>query len=510
MSKKQKTTKLAWFAGATALAAFTPHAHAEFSSDALINKLEQKGILSADEARDLRAEDAASATNFINQLPASKWKLADSIKSIGLYGDLRLRYEYRGVDNAAGTSPNTYYRERMRYALRVGLRGDLYDDFSYGIRLETSNNPRSPWDTFGNNSTAGAVTPSDKNTSGIYLGQAFLNWHPEAWYEMTVGRMAMPLYTTPMVWDSDINPEGAFEKFKYTVGDVDLFADFGQFVYQDPGNANRYVSGDTFLLTWQAGANVHFGKDTSFKIAPIVYTYAGNGSASSGLGQNFVGQGSPTGTNPGVPGGVAYGALTAAQAQQAYNQEGINDLLVLEIPAEFNFKIKNTPLGDLQARFFGDFAWNFQGDDRATAAYYANPAAFPGMSGPASGKNFAYQAGFGIGSDGPVYGPTQGLVYGTTVKKNAWEARVYWQHIEQYALDVNLIDSDFFEGRGNLQGIYSAFSYGFTDAIIGTVRYGYADRIDGLLGTGGNNLDIPSINPIKNYNLLQMDLTWRF
>ena len=179
--------------------------------------------------------------------------------------------------------------------------------------------------------------------------------------------------------------------------------------------------------------------------------------------------------------------MTAAQAQQAYNEEGINDLLILEIPAEFNFKIHQTPLGDLQARFFGDFAYNFEGDDRATAAYHANPAAFPGMKVRLPDKNYAYQAGFGIGSAGPVYGPTQGLVYGSTSKKNTWEARVYWQHIEQYALDVNLIDSDFFEGRGNLQGVYSAFAYSFTDAIIGTVRYGFADRIDRQFGTGGNN-----------------------
>jgi len=510
MNKKRSSPKIAFVAGAAALAAASLPAHAEVTSDALIDKLEQKGILSASEARDLREENAQSNSNLVSQLPASKWKMADSIKSIGLYGDFRLRYEYRGADNALGVSPDTYYRERMRYALRIGLRGDLVDDFSYGLRVETSNNPRSPWDTFGNNTTAGSVTPSDKNSSGLYLGQAFLNWHPADWYEMTVGRMAMPLYTTPMVWDSDINPEGAFEKFKYTIRNVDLFADFGQFDYQDPGSANRYVSGDTFLLTWQAGANVRLTQSTSFKVAPMVYTYTGSGSASSGLGQNFVGQGSPTGTNPGIPGGVAYGALTAAQAQQAYNQEGINDLLILEIPAEFDFKINHTFLGDLQARFFGDFAYNFQGDDRATAAYHANPAAFPGMNGPASGKNYAYQAGFGIGTAGPVYGPTQGLVYGSTAKKNTWEARVYWQHIEQYALDVNLIDSDFFEGRGNLQGIYSAFSYSITDGIIGTIRYGFADRIDSQLGTGGSNLDLPGINPIKNYNLVQMDLTWRF
>jgi len=513
MTKKQAATKLVLFAGATALTTLTSSTQAQSTSDSLINKLEQKGILSADEAKDLRAESATSDTNLINQLPASKWKIADSIKTLGLFGDLRLRYEYRGVDNAVGLHPDTFYRERSRYALRFGIRGDLVDDFSYGLRLETANNPRSPWNTFGNNTTAGAVTPSDKNTSGIYVGQAFLNWHPDSWFEMSAGRMSMPLYTTPMVWDSDINPEGAFEKFKYTIDNVDLFVDFGQFVYQDPGSANRFISGDTFLLTWQAGALVHLPGDTSFKVAPIFYSYAGDGSASSGLGQTFVGQGSPTGTNPGVPGGTAIGALTAAQAQLFYNEEGINDLQVLEVPFEYNFKIHHTMLGDLQARFFGDFAYNFEGDDRATAAYYANNengALFPNRKSPASGKNYAYQAGFGIGSAGPVYGPTQGLVYGSTSKKNTWEARAYWQHIEQYSLDVNLIDSDFFEGRANLQGFYTAFAYSITDGIIGTIRYGYADRIDSTLGTGGNNLDIPGINPIKNYNLLQMDVTWRF
>ena len=61
---------------------------------------------------------------------------------------------------------------------------------------------------------------------------------------MTAGRMPMPLYTTPMVWDSDINPEGAFEKFKYTIGNVDLFADFGQFDYQDPSSASEVPSSD--------------------------------------------------------------------------------------------------------------------------------------------------------------------------------------------------------------------------------------------------------------------------
>jgi len=491
---------------AGALAAFALNsslcAHAQSPYDPLVNALIKKGVLTQAEAKQVVAEMAADQTNAPANPSASSSgiKLSDGIKSMQLFGDVRLRYEYRGADNLPGARPETFYRERYRYALRVGVRGDLYDQFSYGLRLETSTNPRSPWDTFGSNGTAGSVTPSDKSGSGIGIGQIFLNWHPENWYEMTVGRMAMPLYTTPMVWDSDINPEGAFEKFKFTSGAVDWFADFGQFDYQDPSSAAALPSSDIFVLTWQLGAKVNLSQDQFFKIAPMLYTYTGQGTGSTGLASDFVGQGQ-NGNNVGVPGGSNV---------PGYNEEGINNLLILETPAEYDFTISNTPLGPLQARFFGDFSYNFQGDDRARAAYNTDPAAFPGVKSPVNGQNKACQAGFGIGSAGPLYGPTQGLVYGSTCKQNTWEARVYWQHVEQYASDVNLLDSDFFEGRGNLQGIYSAFAYGFTDSIIGTVRYGYASRIDTKLGTGGNNLDVPALNPINNYNVLQMDLTWRF
>jgi hypothetical protein len=482
----------------TALASMVLSASAQApSAEALINKLVAKGVLTDSEGKELLNDGTQT-----NQASASKWKLSDAIKSIGLYGDVRFRYEYRGADNVPGATTDTFERERFRYAVRLGLRGDLYDDFNYGLRVETSSNPRSPWATFGGNTTGGSVTPSDKNASGIYLGQAFLGWHPTDWYEMTVGRMPMPLYTTPMVWDSDISPEGAFEKFKYTIGNVDLFADFGQFDYQDPSAANELPSSDTFVLAWQVGANVRIGKNMSFKVAPAFYNYTGVGTTGNGLNLPFVGQGN-AGVNAGVPG------ATAANLA-AYNQNGINDLQVLEIPAEYNIKVKNTPLGPIQIRAFGDFAYNLSGDTRARAAYSANPAAFPGLGGAATGQNKAYQVGLGIGGGAPLYGPTQGLVYGSFSRKHAWELRGYWQHIEQYALDVNLIDSDFFEGRGNLEGVYVALAYGITDSIIGTVRYGYAQRINKQLGTGGNNLDMPTLNPIDSYNVLQFDLTWRF
>lgn len=443
------------------------------ASEALINKLVDKGILTEAEAKEVMTEAMQT-----NQVSASKWKLSDTIKSIGLYGDVRMRYEYRAAENAPGSgeSGSTYYRSRFRYAVRVGIQGDLFDDFYYGLRVETSSNPRSPWVTFGDDTNP---TPSAKNSDSVGIGQAYLGWRPSPWLDLTVGRMPMPLYVTPMIWDSDLQPEGVAEKFKYSLHNVDLFATFGQFIYEDPNPDNRFLSGDPFLLAWQLGAKVKLDEDKSFKIAPVLYTYTGLGQ-NNGLNQPFSGQGL-NGLNPNTNG---------------YNQNGINDLLVLEVPGEFNFNV-----GRHRARVFGDFAYNFLGDSRARAAVGATA---PGGDLPyaVTGRNTAYQAGVAFGN--------LGMVYGLTSKKNTWEGRVYWQHIEQYAADVNLLDSDFFEGRGNLQGVYTAFAYSFTDAIIGTVRYGYAQPINNNLGTGGNNSDLPVLNPINYYNLFQLDLTWRF
>src|SRR6185312_14849849 len=197
-------------AGALAAATAVGTGRCATTSDPVLDALVQKGILTQAEANDIQAKiQTNSATASL-----SKFKLADSIKSLNLYGDMRFRFEYRGADNpkAAGLATgDTYYRERFRYALRFGIKGDLYDSFSYGIRLETSSNPRSTWVTFGDDTGksngAGGGTPSDRSSDGITVGQVFLNWHPTDFYEMSVGRMPNPLYTTPMVWDSDIEPE---------------------------------------------------------------------------------------------------------------------------------------------------------------------------------------------------------------------------------------------------------------------------------------------------------------
>jgi hypothetical protein len=529
-----------WFMGISAALAMcatikVKGADAE-PSDPILDLFVQKGFVTQQEADKVKAEAEALRTNEMQmpQMPESKWNIGKGFKNVELYGDVRLRYEDR---KASDTAENGLELQRWRYAVRFGLRGDLFDDFYYGFRLDTSPNPRSPFVTFGTASTTG---PFGKSGAGVNIGQVFLGWRPESWVDVTLGKMPMPLYTTPMVWNSNISPEGAAERFKYTVGEADFFATFGQFLYADYepaaesggfGVGNPVAGDDIFQLAWQAGLKYNFTTNVNAKIAATLYEYIGLHPSSNTLGANinpynnlspyygdpYVGEGaylaySAGANSPGYNGG---GPNTFAGYQSAgsqfFNQVGLNHLLVLEIPFEFNFKVKK-----LDARVFGDFAYNLEGAMRAQDAANAysyllnqnitgNAQVTSSPFQPQTSDVKAYQIGFAVGSSGSL-----GLVNGTNARKNAWEFRTYWQHIEQYSLDPNILDTDFFNGLENMEGYYTALSYGLTDNLIGTVRYGHASRINPLLGTGGSSQDIPQINPVNKYDIIQVDLTLTF
>ena len=524
------------FSAAVALVVFVHPAGAQTTntrvsgSDALLDLFVKKGYVTQDEAEKVREEANASVSNA--NLSGLKWKISDGIKSVELFGDIRLRFEDR---QAVAPGNARVELGRYRYAARVGLRGDLANDFYYGIRMETAANPRSPWVTFGTTSsptTPPYQGPFGKSTGGISIGQIYLGWKPKEWLEITAGAMPNPMYTTPMMWDTDINPTGAAEKLKYTVGDVDFFATFGQFLYQDDNPTHtapslfptfQLAGQDTtvpFMLAWQAGFLYHITHNVSFKAAISLYDY-------DGLGRNNTTP--PTSTLPGQPGsqqtpgfantfvgegggglpGVAVGqnqnasglAVTANNDGFIFNQTGLDHLQILDVPWELNFKV-----GRNAARLYGDFAENLEGSQRAEAAAAVYNAALPARKiSPQRYDNMAYLVGFAIGN-----ADTLGLTYGTRLARNNWEARVYWQHVEQYALDPNLLDSDFFEGRGNLEGFYAALAYDFSPNVFGTVRYGYANRINKNLGTGGSNQDLPQMNPIEKFSLVQIDFSLKF
>src|SRR5437763_8942852 len=78
---------------------------------ALLDLLVRKGVINDQEAEEVRAE----LTKEYASSSAGKWKLSTPITELELYGDARVRYEYRGGRTAADDAahPNDW-QERER------------------------------------------------------------------------------------------------------------------------------------------------------------------------------------------------------------------------------------------------------------------------------------------------------------------------------------------------------------------------------------------------------------
>jgi hypothetical protein len=522
-----------------------------------LDALVKKGVLSDKEAEDIEAQDQKE----YNSTAASKITLASSIKSITFYGDLRLRYEMRDGVTSAGytgsggkllTAGDSEDDNRWRYRLRFGLKGTLYDNFFFGIRAAT--NPtydRSGNVTFGHSDGAG---PFGKGQSLLALDQVYLGWHATDDITLTGGQMPNPFYTTNLVWDDNINPAGAAEQYNHDFGGFDLFATAGQFVYQAAagnGFTNGLGSGtsfdNTFMYGEQVGFKYNFDKDTFFKGAATMYTYSGT-VGNSNTGGTVAGLYSANPlvfSAPNASPSFFNGPFVGAASAPLTNVSGINDLAVLETPFEFDFKIgpgvhtsTSTDPKDMKAittettgwsvpmRIFGDFAYNFEASERADQAREAinsmlatgtsntgvSTAATAGVTGTNativgsntfqgvlhSGKGFLDQAAYQVGVEA-----------GQLKKKGDWDGKLFWQSTGYYAVDPNLIDADIFNAATNLQGVVVAVSHNWTDGVSSTLRYAYAMPVNGQLATPSVNQDLQEGN-IREYNLFQADLMWKF
>ncbi|HEY5233948.1 MAG TPA: putative porin [Verrucomicrobiae bacterium] len=216
---KQNTTKAALFAGATALMALTPNTRAQTSVDALLNKLEQKGILSVDEAKELKSENATNSVNDFDAAMNAKFPMPSWITSYKFSGDFRGRF-----DDQSGDEAGIVARERLRYRLRAGLTLDMKDNLEVGFRIGSGDNSQgSPSSPLSNNQTLN----SDASKKPLYIDTAYGKWTPindGTWMLAgTFGKMVNPFDESPMVFDPDYTPEGAALQATYKLNDTQSF-----------------------------------------------------------------------------------------------------------------------------------------------------------------------------------------------------------------------------------------------------------------------------------------------
>jgi Putative porin len=214
MKKILTNTKLALFASAAALAALAPQAHAQ-ASDALLDKLVDKGILTVDEAKDLRVEtDKDFKTAF-----QAKTGMPDWVSGYKFSGDVRGRFEQFSGDNSALID-----RTRLRYRVRLGVAVNMLENVEAGFRLSSADSKGIGSQASAGNSVSGNSTMQDNfSKKGIYVDAAYGKWTPinsGGWLlSATVGKMDNPFNFTPMVFDPDITPEGAALTGGYTIND---------------------------------------------------------------------------------------------------------------------------------------------------------------------------------------------------------------------------------------------------------------------------------------------------
>ncbi len=166
-------------------------------------------------------------------------------------GDVRLRHERIDEEGAED-------RARMRFRARLGLSAIVSDDVSLVFQLATGGD--TPVST--NQTLDGGFSTKD-----IGVDLAYVDWKIGDGLHFYGGKMKNPLYIAggaPLVWDSDLNPEGF--ALKYSAGN--FFGTVGGFSVEERGSSD-----DSLLYAVQAGMKFPLGDNVDLTAGVGYFAY---------------------------------------------------------------------------------------------------------------------------------------------------------------------------------------------------------------------------------------------
>lgn len=453
------------------------------STTDIVDALVSKGVLTEEEGK-LITKGAKSQKEAQDKANKSRISVGSFIDNATMYGDIRARYERRdGEGNSTGTT-NTDKAEvnRARYKTTLGINtksGNWYSDWAMSISSKgTSDNV-----TFGDTPVAAGTGMNPKTSSALYIKRAQIGYNVTDWLSVEAGRMANPLYSVnAMVFDRDIVFEGLQQKLKYKFGDTEVFGTAAEWL--TGGNYNRtdglsYTNG-TALLALQAGFKTPIMSTASFKGAVSFYDYYGT----------------KTGTGYFSPQTSAVTNANRILITTNGNSLAQNDLAILDIPAELNFKVSD----GLGMKVYGEYANNLDGSQR-----YNRACSQTGTSNVC-----------GLGDDhdawliGATFSSAKDLasVESGKGKGGDWSANLWYQSVGAYALDPSAVDSDIFDGRVNMEGTSFKGQYLIQDNVAFNFTGAWGRSKNRALGAGGSGGDL-SLN-LRDYTMYQFDVTYKF
>jgi hypothetical protein len=238
----------------------------------------------SDPSVDPSAPRAANAVEAVVAATPPRVKSSDGswIKRIRIDGDFRIRWQddfYDDgnsseipdwgavVDSGGTTAPvsdfinATENRPRLRYRARLGFTAAVADRVSAVLRLVVGNET----DPVSTNETLGDYF----NRDNIVADRAFIRFALSDDLALLGGRMANPFYTTDMIWDGDVNPEGIAATFEHTFGkSTRVFGVAGVYALQEFATRD-----DRWLYAGQLGVETQLGQVASAKVGVAYYHY---------------------------------------------------------------------------------------------------------------------------------------------------------------------------------------------------------------------------------------------
>ncbi len=464
----------AWTIIGATLLSLAPTLQAQGDSAALLDALVRKKILTLQEAEEVRAElvrENAAST-------AEKIKMRSSVTELSLYGDLRLRYQYDQrrttlqppvSDSGSLFAGHGAQRSRERFRLRLNADFKLGSNFFGGVQLQTGQAADSANQTF-----SGGFA-----NYNIYISRAFLGWKPVEGVILIGGKQENPFYTTDLVWDADINPEGIVEKVEFhelfsakKPWELSLVA--GQFFFYDHNEDGS--DNDVWLFAGQLVGSYRFANGVRVTVAPGYMTYTG-------------------------------GQLYGMQNETPFNNtdtvvEGASRYLsIITAPGDISFRIAG-----VKTRVLWDFAYNTDGNRRGTKLYGLTADLRKVRDG--KGKTVGY-TGAGSHSSRDNIAWLAGVQVGENKKKGDASLFFNYRQTGLTSVDPNLNDSDFAFGQLNTQGFKVGAAYNLTDfCVIGLTYYDAWALRKGLIG--GQATRDNKLAYLDKVRIFQADLNLKF
>jgi Putative porin len=370
---------------------FVSTGHAQ-SVDALLNKLVDKGVLSAKEADDLKQESDKDFTAAVH----SKMGMPAWDKNISLGGDFRLRLDDLMPESGLNKADRLRYRFRFRY----GAVWTASDWATVGFRLGSGDYRTALGD--GNPNSNNQTLTHAFSKKPVFIDAAYVTLTPpgQNWISLTGGKMNNPFWgpslNSPMVYDPDLTPEGGVVQLKYKFGPdqrFQAFANAGGFVLDELSSKAR----DIYMYDAQAGLTANLLGDA--KSPTLKATVAGGYFLTQNL-PHF-----PVGDSSGNPGN-AFGAST--------NYLG-------------NFET-------LYAR--GEVAWKF-----SDKPFLGTPAVVTFGGEYDQNLSGAYRNLTPNGNQTDTW--TAQVTLGQAAKRGQWQIAYQYKHAEADALFDSLTDDDF-------------------------------------------------------------------